>query len=337
MRRKPVLLGIVIILLWISLGIAASNTAYAQTDFAALYETAFREDVYRLDVLGGEGNIVTCDCQGDLLLIVRQEDYESDVSILTLFDVSTGKITASQKLPTMSNVGFLPDGRIYSINNQTMETTIFNTDLDPLAHFKGTVPYIYGCAFVDPNGETLWCVSYDNGALVSFSMADGTAHFYDGFGKSFFLIDFYGYNNGELFYLTSVDGGSYDVYGFKTSSGTMTLYPALSDFTMLSDGLSYCIQNDTAYFSQLSDPSRLLQVNAWHKDEYPAADRSSMLLTTCNSDNTLRLLDLNPGILVNEFSYTLPAGDSSYGTFLLSEKGFAVISIIDFETFRSIF
>ncbi len=333
MRRKAILTGLLFILLFCLPFIADTEKLAVSGDYSSLYESAGQGGLYNLDILGGEESVLSLTCRGSVALVTRVEDWESEALVLTVFDVSAGTVIAKESFSIETEFGFLDDGRIYALNTATMELSFFDEGLKLLARMPGTVAYRYGSPFLSSDGDTLWCLSYDEGALVSFSVPEGTVRRYGAGGKTFQNIDAYYDTPGGLLFFASDSRGRYGMYGAQASGNWAAAYEVPDFLSPMAGGLLYAVEGDSAYFAQMNNPFGLLRVNDWPQNAYPRAGLDSLLMT--GSSDTLRLVDLSKRVLVNEVTILSGQKDMYYQSVAISGEGFALISLHDAETGRS--
>lgn len=333
MRRKAFLSGLLFILLFCLPFIADTEKLAVRQDYGSLYPSAGPDGLYDLETLGGEESVLSLACRGSVALVTRVEDWESEELVLTVFDVSAGTIVAKESFSTETEFGFLDDGRIYALNEATMELSFFNEELKLLAHMPGTAAYQYGSPFLSSDGDTLWCLSYDEGALVSFSVPEGKVRRYNAGGKIFQNIDAYHDTPGGLLFFAGDSRGSYGMYGAQASGSWAAAYEVPDFLSPMAGGLLYAVEGDSAYFAQMNNPFSLLRVNHWPQNAYPRAGLDGLLMT--GSGDTLRLVDLSKKVLVNEVTILSGQKDMYYQSVAISGEGFALISLHDAGTGRS--
>ncbi len=328
MRRKLSLCILVFVLLCcLPFMAGAEGLSFGQQ------EDILRPDLYELQALGREGDIGFLACRGNIILTAGVDDWESESILLSVFDAQTNALVAQKRFAADMSFGFLDDGRIYALQSETMELNLYDQALNQVAHLPGAEADAYANPFVEAGGERLWCLSYEEGALISRSIADGSMQRYAMAGLRFSNIDVYHETHEGLFFFAGDSLGNYGLYALDPAQGKILACEAPEMMTPMPGGLLYAVEGSSAYFSQMNRPFELLAVQGWPMNSYPRVELGGLLME--GSGDTLHLIDLSRRVQVNELPLSLFGEGRYYQLAALSQDGYALTSWYDTATERS--
>ena len=301
--------------------------------FDGLYDTALNGAVYRVEAGGGTGSLLALAEQGGTAALVRyaEEDASTSGQNLVLFDLFTGKQLAEKALESSAvwpswNVGFLDDGRVYTLNLQDAALTFYDRELRET--FRFTIPG--GTEFYDllpdPDGLHLWSGGVGT-AIKRYHLADATIKTVEsGLPQGWYFTGFQGKQADRVLFAMANEEGLC-VLGSIGDSGPVELSPIPKGLISLPGGISYMSDGESAYFSELPVTGQLLRLETWRENEYPLAYRDGLLLSNVSgAGEPLAVYDLKQGVLVNRLFLLNPDDYSYFGFTALSNEGFALLS-----------
>lgn len=292
----------------------------------------WRDDLRALDAGSGEDVLAMAAWQ-HLLLIARLDSGTAGGIRLTLYDMQAGEALAAIPLDVPPGegfdlpLGFLADGRPYLIDTQRGQVQVYDRGLAVTDRLSVPREPQWLGPWVEPSGKRLWFMDHLLAEVVSVAVDTGERTVIrSGLPGGWQVLQFRGVMDGAL-HFDLIDAQGHEVVcRWDMATGRLSLWPVLLGFSLWPGTLrSYQQGNGSLLVGSLFDGEELMGPGIWREGEQ-VLDIRGALLAGGLTGGSLRLYDLERGLLINELPCPPGAGDGFLSAMLLDMPGQALLT-----------
>lgn len=327
MRRNTA--GIAAIILCLGLWPALAQEAPGR--FAGIHAPGFAADVWQVDISDLQGQIVSSALDGFCLVLLSEHGEAGGEYVLRVYDLAHAAKPAAQhtlRAAAPMEAGLLRDGRVYLYNGDTLETTLFDRQLNIQSHFAGVGPKGYQMAYVSPDGSMIWAIDAGEQAIYGFALDGGNnVEYRRALMEKWYYAGIIGHEAGRLYYLLSDESGNAIINTVQGAPASTRVYPVPTGFHQMNGGLWYATSGSQALFTNPLDSPVVMRVGDWQEGEFPLAGKGALLLTDAlrQGGEALRVVDLGRGQVRGQLAVRSQDQSLFISAGLLSADGFALL------------
>ena len=319
--------------------------AFSSAEESSLGIVPERQGLHEFSPGSGEGWPYAVSVKENLLLIVQRQGWDGGDLQLTLYDVQAMERLAGITLtgspdpyrtfegdvPDDSGsfeAGFLDDGRPYTIDSYSKQLVIYDTKLQAQKIFTPPKGENYFSPFIEPSGKRLWLAEMNSQDITGFDVhgAEETT-LRCALTGNWMFSSLAGMRDGQLLAVFTDDQGHGALHAFDLETGKLTLRPVITYFSYyLGGGMGFRVNGASALFYPLLGGEELIRVGAWQTGEYPIAILDSLVLSSRDPANELRLYDLDRNLLMAQLFPQASDNGARYDIAALSAAGFMVLT-----------